>query len=72
MRGSELVLLWKGVPGDHAIWYSRFNGNTFSGQMSIPNVGTESYPAIGTLNGKLIAGWRGINDDRVLYVSSLG
>jgi hypothetical protein len=72
VRGSELVLLWKGVPGDHAIWFSRFNGSTFSGQMNVPNVGTESYPAIATLNGKLIAGWRGIGDDRTLWDSSLG
>ncbi|SFK86810.1 matrixin family metalloprotease [Methylocapsa palsarum] len=72
VRGGELVLAWKGVPGDHALWFSRFQNGAYSGQISVPNVGSEAGPTIANLNGRLVLAWRGINDDRNLYVSTLG
>ena len=70
-RVNELILLWKGKPGDNAIWFCTFDGTTFSPQMSIPYVGTESYPAITSMNTRLIACWRGIGNDRSLWTSSV-
>lgn len=72
VRGNELILAWKGVPGDHALWFSRYDGTSFSGQMSVPNVGSEEGPGIANLNGRLVMTWRGIGGDRDLYVSTLG
>jgi hypothetical protein len=72
VRNNELVLIWKGVPGDHTLWFSRFNGNTFSGQVSISNVGSEAGPAIANLNGRLVAVWRGIGNDHGIWISNLG
>ncbi|WP_322057986.1 matrixin family metalloprotease [Paraburkholderia sp. J63] len=71
-RGNELVLAWKGIPGDHALWFSRYRDGEFSGQMSVPNVGSEAGPAIALLGGKLVLAWRGIGDDHNLWMSSLG
>jgi hypothetical protein len=72
VRGGELILAWKGVPGDHALWFSRFSNGSFSGQFSIPNVGSEAGPGIANLNGRLVLGWRGIGSDHTVYVSTLG
>jgi hypothetical protein len=72
VRGDELILAWKGVPGDHNLWFSRFSNGSFSGQMSVPDVGSEAGPGIVNLNGRLVLGWRGIGSDDILWVSGLG
>ncbi len=63
---------WKGVPGDHALWFARFQNGAFSGQVSVANVGSEAAPSIASLDRRLVLAWRGNGDDRELYVSTLG
>jgi hypothetical protein len=72
VRGNELVLAWKGIPGDDDLWFSLFSNGQYSGQMSVPNVGSAAGPGIVNTNGRLVLGWRGIPDDTNLYVSTLG
>jgi hypothetical protein len=72
VRGNEIVLAWKGIPGDDELWFSLFSDGQYSGQMSIPNVGSAAGPSIVNFGGKLVLGWRGIPGDSNLYVSSLG
>jgi len=72
VRGNELVLAWKGIPGDDDLWFSRFSNGEYSGQMNVPNVGSAAGPSIVNLNGRLVLAWRGIPDDSNLYVSTLG
>ena len=72
IRGDELLLAWKGVPGDHALWFSRYVDGSFSRQVAIPNVGSETGPAIASFGGPLVIAWRGINEDHTLYVTTPG
>jgi hypothetical protein len=72
VRGTELILAWKGIPGDGDLWFSRFSDGQYSGQMNVPNVGSAAGPGIVNLNGRLVLGWRGIPNDSNLYVSTLG
>ena len=54
VRGNELVLAWKGIPGDHALWFSFFSKGQYSGQISVPNVGSEAGPGLLNLNDRLV------------------
>jgi hypothetical protein len=72
VRGTELILAWKGIPGDDNLWFSRFSDGQYSGQMNVPNVGSAAGPGIVNLNGRLVLAWRGIPGDTSLYVSTLG
>jgi hypothetical protein len=72
VRGDEIILAWKGIPGDDDLWFSRFSNGEYSGQMNVPNVGSAAGPAIVNFGGRLVLGWRGIPNDSNLYVSTLG
>jgi hypothetical protein len=82
VRGDEIILAWKGTENDHALWFSRFSNGSFSGHISVPDVGSEAGPGIGTLDipvagsekyrSLLVLGWRGIDPDHTLWVSALG
>jgi len=72
VRGNELFLAWKGIPGDHELWLSRYDSASFSGQIAIPGVGSEAGPGVANLNGRIVLAWRGIGGDHGLWVSTLG
>jgi hypothetical protein len=70
-RGNEILLAWKGVEGDSGIWFAVFDGNQFSGQVSVPNVGTSAGPAVLAVNGSTLMAWKGVRGDSGIYWSTL-
>lgn len=70
-RGNEILLAWKGVEGDSGIWFAVFDGNQFSGQVSVPGVGTSAGPAVLAANGSTIMAWKGVRGDSGIYWSTL-
>jgi hypothetical protein len=69
--GDEIVLAWKGVPGDTHLFFSRFRNGEWSGQTPLSSVGTASGPGVAAVNGRLYLAWRGIPGDTGLYYSWL-
>lgn len=70
-RGNEILLAWKGAEGDSGIWFAVFDGNQFSGQVSVPGVGTSAGPAVLAANGSTIMAWKGLRGDSGIYWSTL-
>ena len=68
---NKLILAWKGVADDSSIWFSIFDGDEFSGQINIPNVGTSSSPSVVTWKNGLFLAWKGVGDDQGIYFTSM-
>ena len=71
MRGNRILLAWKGVEGDSAIWFSLFENNEFSGQVTVPNVGTSVGPSVVQANGSTFMAWKGVDGDSGIYWTRL-
>lgn len=67
--GNKVWSVWKGSGDDH-IWYATYNGHVWSGQSTIPNVGTSRSPAIAEHNGILYAAWRGVGKDAGIWYAT--
>jgi len=73
VRGDRIVLAWKGVPGDTALYFATLESDDqFSGQVRIPDVGSSHGPALTSVDGRLHLAWKGIPGDTGLYYSRLG
>jgi hypothetical protein len=70
-RGDQILLSWKGVEGDQQIWFSLFRNGEFSGQSTVPNVGTSVGPSAVEANGRNIMAWKGVEGDSNIYWSQL-
>lgn len=70
-RGNQVMLAWKGVEGDSGIWFAVFDGDQFSGQVSVAGVGTSAGPAVLAVNGSTIMAWKGVRGDSGIYWSTL-
>ena len=71
VRGNAILLAWKGVPGDTAIWFSLFENGEFSGQAPVPNVGTSVGPSVVEADGKTYMAWKGVDGDSAIYWTRL-
>jgi len=71
VRGNRIILTWKGVEGDSNIWFSLFQNNEFSGQVTVPNVGTSVGPSVVQANGRTFMAWKGVDGDSGIYWSLL-
>lgn len=68
VRGQDILLAWKGVPGDAKIWYSLFSAHgEFSGQMEVPNVGTSDGPSLVQVGAETYMAWKGVDGDAGIY-----
>ena len=70
-RGDSILLAWKGIEGDSAIWFSLFRNGEFSGQSPVPNVGTSVGPSVVQAHGGTYMAWKGIDGDSGIYWSRL-
>jgi hypothetical protein len=66
---NQLFAVWKGVTGDQGLYYSSFNGASWSPQQIIPGVASSIGPALAEHDGNLYAMWKGMSDDQGLYYS---
>jgi hypothetical protein len=72
--GGPPIMVWKGIVGDAAIYFSTFNAGSgqWNPQNAIGGVGTAASPAIcPDLTGIARMVWRGIEGDEKLYTSVL-
>jgi len=67
VRGNKILLAWKGVEGDQEIWFSLFENGEFSGQATVPNVGTSVGPSVVEANGQTFMAWKGVEGDSGIY-----
>jgi hypothetical protein len=76
---SLLYQIWKGSGGDTRIWFSRFNGSSWTVQQSLPDpIRTSASPGLAALvtsaeNGEpssqLWAAWKSEGSDNSIYFS---
>jgi hypothetical protein len=70
-NGNQLLYAaWKGEGDDERIWYSIFDGESWSAQQTIPNVYTSTGLALAAYGTVLYAAWKGSqNDTRLWYAT---
>jgi Matrixin len=71
-RGDSLVLVFRGQPGDSAVWFMPFANGEWSAPFTIRNAGTYTGPGAGVLNGTLLVAWKALDPDHELHFSRLG
>jgi hypothetical protein len=68
--GSKLYAAWKGEMGDERLFYSVFDGNTWSAQKTIPGNSGIGPGLAATSGGTIVAAWKGEHtDDRLFFAS---
>ncbi len=73
---NKLYAAWKGSNGDERIWFSSFDGASWSlpsgaAQQSMPDpIATSFRPSLATFNNELYAAWKGSNGDTRIWFSS--
>jgi len=71
LYNSKLYMVWKGVYDDQRLFYSYFNGSTWSPQQWIPTVGGSSAtPALAVYQGKIYMAWKGMYDDQRMFYTT--
>jgi hypothetical protein len=68
--GNELLATWKGEYGDDRLFYSTFDGTSWTGQLNEPNVGSNVGPTATPFNNRAFAAWKGAGTDQGLYWST--
>ena len=71
VRGDRVLLAWKGVSGDSGIYFSLFDGQSFTGQIRVAGVGTSQGPTVCDFGGLTHMAWKGIEGDGNIYWSQL-
>jgi hypothetical protein len=56
---GALYAVWKGEERDDRIWFSAFNGQTWTSQQQVPGIETSSGVALAPLGNKLLMAWKG-------------
>ena len=70
--------IWQSAPGDveghrrrPGIYFSLFDGNAFTGQIRVADVGTSEGPYVCRIGAFAHMAWKGVEDDNVIYWSTL-
>jgi hypothetical protein len=67
--GSNLYAAWSTTNGA-GIYWSAFNGTSWSPSQAVPGVGSSNEPALAVYAGNLYGAWDGSNGDDNVYWSS--
>lgn len=67
---NALHMVWKGMERDERIFTNSFNGTSWTAQMQIPGVATNSGVALAVMGTTLCAAWKGMNGDQGIYYST--
>jgi matrixin len=68
-RFDTAYMVWKGVDDDDSIYWSRLDGNSWTPQQQIPNIGSSHGPALAPRGDTLLMAWKGVHDDQAIYYS---
>lgn len=65
---DRLFAAWRGVEGDERMFWSMFDGHSWSPQQEGVGGGSAVRPALAAFRGKLYAAWKGVRgDDRMFW-----
>jgi hypothetical protein len=64
---NKLYMVWKGMERDDRVFYSSFNGFTWTSQQQVPGIGSSTGVALAVYAGKLYMAWKGILGDQGIY-----
>jgi hypothetical protein len=62
-QGTRVMLVWKGIDGDPAVWFTYLDGGRVSGQISIPGALTSAGPGVLQVGGRTYVAWKGPGKD---------
>jgi hypothetical protein len=62
-------MTWKGVMGDQRIFFSKFNGNTWSPPADIAGANTNVGTSLTTLGNNVVMTWKGVMGDQRIFFS---
>ncbi|WP_155631735.1 hypothetical protein [Burkholderia stagnalis] len=68
---DRLFAAWRGVEGDQRMFWSMFDGYTWSPQQEGVGGGTAVRPALAAFGGKLYAAWKGVSHDDRMFWSTI-
>ncbi len=68
--GGNLYLAWKGnTPADTRVFWARFDGNSWFGQMQIPGIASSTGPALAIFENRLYLACKGAGADTEVYMT---
>jgi len=67
---GKLYMVWKGMERDDRVFYSSFNGTSWTPQTQISGIGSSGGVALAVYAGKLYMAWKGVLGDQGIYYSS--
>jgi hypothetical protein len=66
-----LYMAWRAPTGDENIWWSAFDGSSWTGKANVPEAGTSAGPALAPgPDGLLYMAWKGFGDDQQIWLST--
>jgi hypothetical protein len=69
--GSTLWMAWKGIPGDHGLYYSTWDlAHAWTIPQRLSNGGSSNGPSIAIVNGVPVAVWKGVDGDDGIYYAA--
>ncbi len=71
-RGDSLMLVYRGQPGDTAVWFMAFKNEEWSAPFTVPGAGTYTGPGVAAFEGSLFTAWKALDPDFELHFSTLG
>lgn len=67
---GRLYAVWKGMERDDRVFYSSFNGTSWTPQQQVPGIGSSTGVALAVYGGKLFMAWKGVlTDQRIFYTA---
>jgi hypothetical protein len=67
---GRLYAVWQAPGADNGLWYSAFDGSTWSAQARIADVASSNAPSVAVYGDKLYAAWKGQKDDQRLWYAA--
>ncbi|HEY7389337.1 MAG TPA: hypothetical protein VH640_12560 [Bryobacteraceae bacterium] len=69
--GNNMVIAWKGMGDDQGIYWSKFDGNSWTPFQNIAGRGTSHAPALASAGDRLFMFWKGMGDEQRIFFSWL-
>ena len=64
---GKLYMVWKGMERDDRVFFSSFNGTSWTPQQQVPGISSSTGVAIAVYANKLYMAWKGILGDQGIY-----
>ena len=66
---GQLYMVWKGMERDDRVFFSHFNGTSWTPQQQVPGILSSTGVALAVYAGKLFMAWKGMLGDQGIYYS---